>query len=101
MSATRNRWRRLSPGQPFQPFEWWSTEAQRSERGAVKSGRIELDRLSIRTRNTCKGSLMLATRYRFARNAYFHFHPMHNLFSLLSALILLGLLMWFLAVPAR
>ena len=44
---------------------------------------------------------MLATRYRLNRNPYFHFHPLHTLFSLLGALILFGLLIWFLAVPAR
>jgi hypothetical protein len=44
---------------------------------------------------------MLTTRYRLARNPYFHFHPLHSLFSLLGALIFLGLPMWFLAVPAR
>ena len=43
---------------------------------------------------------MLATKYR-AHNPYFQFHPLHSLFSLLGALILLGLLMWFMAVPAR
>ncbi len=44
---------------------------------------------------------MLAVRHRFSRNPYFQFHPLHTLFSLLSALILFGLLIWFLAVPAR
>lgn len=44
---------------------------------------------------------MLVARHRFARNPYFHFHPLHSLFSLLSALILFGLLAWFLVVPAR
>jgi hypothetical protein len=42
---------------------------------------------------------MLATRYR--RNPYFHFHPQHSLFSLLGALVLFALLVWFLAIPAR
>jgi hypothetical protein len=41
---------------------------------------------------------MLATKYRLTRNPYFHFQP---LFSLISALILFGLAVWFLAVPAR
>jgi hypothetical protein len=41
---------------------------------------------------------MLATKYRLTRNPYFHFH---TLFSLISGLILFGLLVWFLAVPAR
>jgi len=44
---------------------------------------------------------MLATRHRFPRNPFFHFHPLHTMFSLLSALILFGLLIWFLAVPAK
>lgn len=44
---------------------------------------------------------MLATRHRFSRNAYFHFHPLHSAFSLAASLILFGLLVWFLAIPAR
>lgn len=44
---------------------------------------------------------MLATRYRFPRNTQFQFHPLHTMFSLLGALILFGLLIWFLAVPAK
>ena len=44
---------------------------------------------------------MLATRHRLPRNPLFQFHPMHTLFSVLGALILFGLLIWFLAVPAR
>ena len=44
---------------------------------------------------------MLATRNRLNRNPLFHFHPFHNLFALISALILFGLVIWFLAVPAR
>jgi len=44
---------------------------------------------------------MLATRSRFSRNPYFHFHPLHTAFSLLGALILFGLLVWFLVLPAR
>jgi predicted PurR-regulated permease PerM len=43
---------------------------------------------------------MLATRYRLHRNPY-HFHPLHTLFSLVGTLLLFGLLVWFLAVPAR
>jgi hypothetical protein len=42
---------------------------------------------------------MLATRYRLNRNP--HFHPLHAIFSLVGSLILFGLLVWFLAVPAR
>jgi len=38
---------------------------------------------------------MLAIRNRFARNPYFHFHPLHSLFALLAVLILLGLFSWF------
>jgi len=44
---------------------------------------------------------MLAVRHRVNRNPYFHFHPWHALFSLVGVLILFGLLIWFLAVPAR
>jgi len=44
---------------------------------------------------------MLATRYRLQRNPYFKFHPLHTAFSLLGALILFGMLVWVLAVPAR
>lgn len=44
---------------------------------------------------------MLATKHRFQRNPYFQFHPLHTAFSLLSALILFGMLVWVLAVPAR
>ncbi len=45
---------------------------------------------------------MLATRHqRFQRNSLFQFHPLHTMFSLLGALILFGLLIWFLAEPAR
>ena len=44
---------------------------------------------------------MLATRHHTPRNHYFQFHPLHTLFSLLAALILFGLLVWFMAVPAR
>lgn len=44
---------------------------------------------------------MLAVRQRFSRNPYFHFHPLHTGFSLLTSIILFGLLIWFLAEPAR
>jgi len=44
---------------------------------------------------------MLTARHRINRNPYFHFHPMHTLFSLVSVLIFFGLLIWLLAVPAR
>jgi hypothetical protein len=48
-----------------------------------------------------KGGPMLATRHRLQRNPYFQFHPLHTAFSLLGALLLFGMLIWFLAVPAR
>lgn len=35
------------------------------------------------------------------KTPYFHFHPMHNLYSLMMALILFGLIVLFLATPAR
>ena len=44
---------------------------------------------------------MLAIRHRSPRNPYFQFHPLHTAFSLLGALILFGMLVWVLAVPAR
>lgn len=44
---------------------------------------------------------MLAIRYRLTRNPYFQFHPLHAAFSVLGSLILFGLLVWFMAVPAR
>ena len=44
---------------------------------------------------------MLAIRHRFPRTPYFQFHPLHPAFSLLGALILFGMLVWVLAVPAR
>ena len=45
---------------------------------------------------------MLATRHqRFPRSPVFQFHPLHTMFSLLGALILFGVLIWFLAVPAK
>jgi len=44
---------------------------------------------------------MLAIRQRFPRDPYFHFHPLHTLFSLLSAIVLFALLAWILAVPAK
>lgn len=43
---------------------------------------------------------MLVTRNRFSRNPYFHFHPLHSLYALITVLVLLGLLSWF-AVTAR
>jgi hypothetical protein len=49
----------------------------------------------------CKGGLMLVTRHRLSRNPYFQFHPLHTAFSLLGAIILFGLLIWFLAIPAK
>lgn len=69
---------------------------------ALQSGTIKAARLSIATaKRVPKGDLMLAARHRFSRNPYFHFHPLHTLFSLMGALLLFGLLIWFLAVPAR
>lgn len=40
-------------------------------------------------------------RNRLARNPYFHWHPMHSAFSLVAALILLGLMTLFLTTTAR
>ncbi len=44
---------------------------------------------------------MLINRHRLSRNPYFQFHPLHTAFSLLTALILFGMLVWVLAVPAK
>jgi hypothetical protein len=33
---------------------------------------------------------------RFGRSPYFHFHPMHSIFSLIAATVLLGLVALFL-----
>lgn len=44
---------------------------------------------------------MLATKQRFSRNLYFQFHPLHTIFSVVGALLLFGMLVWFLAIPAR
>ena len=44
---------------------------------------------------------MLALKNNWRRNPFFHFHPMHNLYSLVMALVLLGMLMFLLALPAR
>jgi len=44
---------------------------------------------------------MLAAMHRFHRNPYFQSHPLHTAFSLLGALILFGLLIWLLAIPAK
>jgi hypothetical protein len=38
----------------------------------------------------------VAPKNRFDHNSYFHFHPMHSAYSLVAALILLGLVAWFL-----
>jgi hypothetical protein len=43
---------------------------------------------------------MLATRNRFARNLYFHFHPLHTLYALVAVLLVFGLFSWF-ALTAR
>jgi hypothetical protein len=42
---------------------------------------------------------MLARHY-LMRNPYFLFDPLHMLFSLLASMILFGLMMWILAIPA-
>jgi hypothetical protein len=64
-------------------------------------GTISADGCSADARSACQGGLMLATKHRLTRNPFFHFHPLHNLFSLVAALILFGLMVWLLAVPAR
>ena len=52
-------------------------------------------------RGCAKEGVMLAARHRLNRNPYFHFHPLHTAFSLLGALVLFGLMVWFLVIPAR
>jgi hypothetical protein len=37
---------------------------------------------------------MLQSKSRFARNPYFHFHPLQSLFSLIGALVLIALFIW-------
>jgi hypothetical protein len=44
---------------------------------------------------------MLAGKNSWRRNPYFHFHPLHSLFSLMMALILFAMILLFLAQPAR
>jgi len=70
----------------------WNTQAE--------SGKMERKQ-SVGWHPPREGGPMLATRHRFGRNPYFQFQPLHGLLSLLGALILFGLLVWFLAIPAR
>jgi hypothetical protein len=44
---------------------------------------------------------MLAIKNNWKRSPYFHFHPMHNLYSLAMVLVFLGLLMFLMAIPAK
>ncbi|MGB9234221.1 MAG: hypothetical protein WCC04_07385 [Terriglobales bacterium] len=44
---------------------------------------------------------MLAAKHLWKRNPYFRFLPMHHLYSLVMALILFGMILLFLASPAR
>jgi hypothetical protein len=44
---------------------------------------------------------MLAGKNPLRRNPYFHFHPMHNLYSLVMAIILFGMIVLLLALPAK
>ena len=37
---------------------------------------------------------MLQHKSRFARNPYFHFHPLQSVFSLIGGLVLLFALVW-------
>jgi hypothetical protein len=41
-----------------------------------------------------KEAFMLQQNSRFARNPYFHFHPLQSVFSLIGALVLLFALIW-------
>lgn len=40
---------------------------------------------------------MLHPRNRFERNPYFHFHPIHSTFALISVLVFMGLLAYLLS----
>jgi hypothetical protein len=42
---------------------------------------------------------MLAGKDRWKRNPYFHFHPMHNLYSLVMAVVLFGMMVLILLFP--
>ena len=44
---------------------------------------------------------MLTVKDRWRRNPYFHFHPMHNTYSLVMALVLFGMIALFLIFPSR
>jgi hypothetical protein len=44
---------------------------------------------------------VLTIKHRLTRNPYFHFHPLHTAVSFLTALILFGMIVWVLAVPAK
>jgi len=44
---------------------------------------------------------MLVGKHSWRRNPLFHFHPMHNLYSLVMALVLFGMLVLFLLLPPR
>jgi len=67
-----------------------------------ESGRMVLVSPSVARESQAKGGLMLATtRHRLQHNSLFHFHPLHSVFSLLAVLLLFGMLIWFLAIPAR
>jgi len=44
---------------------------------------------------------MLAGKHSLKRNPLFHFHPFHNLYSLLMALLLFAMILFLLAMPAR
>ncbi|HUJ95170.1 MAG TPA: hypothetical protein VLW84_07905 [Terriglobales bacterium] len=37
---------------------------------------------------------MLQSRSRFARNPYFHFHPLHSTFALIGVLVLVAMFVW-------
>ena len=44
---------------------------------------------------------MLRARNRFDRNPYFHLHPMQSTYSLIAALVLIGLVAWALTLLPR
>jgi hypothetical protein len=44
---------------------------------------------------------MLVAKHPWKRTPYFHFHPMHNLYSLVMALVLFIMILFLLAMPAR
>lgn len=56
-------------------------------------------RLRWRIKKDVGGHMLV--KHHLMRNPYFHFHPLPTLVALLAAVILFGLMIWILAVPAQ